>query len=248
MPDRSFENPSWLGHWEDFDDWSKKSEDGFPGTGTRFIPSLFLPTNREEFDDAVGTIREILSENGGNNSCANFFGGAGSDALNNIVLRVNLQGDTETFGNSNNSNLGIRMNAVIQADDAILTLPSAKLSTSLSGDSVSVAATYGVTTASSVFINTNGPFLSASGAKIGGYVGGSLKSRVLQLLHELGHLTVIDSTKVTRSIKVGNETRKYVQYKYNLLLPVDGGNPTLSNQNTRRVLDACGSQINNISG
>lgn len=84
-------------------------------------------------------------------------------------------------------------------------------------------------------INNNGSFFNdkylsktASGFErkstpsFGGYSPNTLQSRVIQLLHELGHIVVQNGSR---------------------LLPVDGGNIPLSEKNTEEVKKACKDQI-----
>ena len=79
-----------------------------------------------------------------------------------------------------------------------------------------------------VTVNTNGPFLNPrSTARIGNYPPGSRESRVTQILHEVAH-------KVPGAAGGG-------------LIPDDGGNPKLSEQNTDEVLKHCRSEIEKIA-
>jgi len=79
--------------------------------------------------------------------------------------------------------------------------------------------------------------------RFGGYAPGTRESRVLQLLHEIGHLVVTDVYRAYVFVQLGSATRSYARDRVRLLLPVDGNNPTLSDQNTNRVLAACRDQI-----
>lgn len=107
------------------------------------------------------------------------------------------------------------------------------------------ADSYAAISPTSVTVNTNGPFVRRVAAgnqtlpSFGNYASGGLQSRVLQLLHETGHV-VITSTGFTM-LRVGH--RFYPMQRLTNLLPLDGGNTILSSQNTDRVLAACRQQI-----
>ncbi len=83
-------------------------------------------------------------------------------------------------------------------------------------------------------VNVNGPFYSGNAfnsrlsmPNIGGFLPNTREARVTILLHELGHL-----------IK-GSDKR--------WLLPNDGGNDYLSQENTKHVIALCGDQIRHLS-
>lgn len=115
-----------------------------------------------------------------------------------------------------------------------------------SGDAPIVTAdSYAAISPTSVTVNTNGPFVrhviagNQTLSRFGNYSPGSLQSRVLQLLHETGHVVII-STGFTM-LRAGN--RFYPMQRLTHLLPLDGGDTSLSSQNTDRVLAACRQQI-----
>ena len=78
-------------------------------------------------------------------------------------------------------------------------------------------------------VNTNGPFLNpfsrASTRDFGDYNHGSLATQILQVLHEVGHMTYKDAA---------------------IVLPNDGGNSELSAQNTTEVLKHCRNEIDRL--
>jgi hypothetical protein len=108
----------------------------------------------------------------------------------------------------------------------------------------------------SVSINSRGSFVRSIAMttssddrlpRFGGYDAGTIKSRVLQLLHEIGHLTVVSSSPIIRFASPAGKTKVYNQKSYNLLLPVDGGGDAgLSKTNTTTVINACKTQIDAI--
>lgn len=82
-------------------------------------------------------------------------------------------------------------------------------------------------------INLAGPFYRSNGfptgrSSIGGFPPNTREARVMILLHELGHL-------------IQKQDQQWV-------LPDDGGNKHLSQQNTERVVAVCGKQINQLKG
>ena len=81
-------------------------------------------------------------------------------------------------------------------------------------------------------INLAGPFYRSSafysGQSIGGFLPDTREARVTILLHELGHL-------------IQKSEQQWV-------LPDDGGNKHLSQENTQRVVAVCGKQINGLKG
>jgi hypothetical protein len=108
---------------------------------------------------------------------------------------------------------------------------------------------YGAIDPGSVQINTNGSFIRQISPdsnhnlpRFGGYDPGRLRSQVLQLLHEIGHLTIIAATPAV----IPNLQKKrpaVTGRKLTPLLAVDGDNQDLSRRNTDRVLAACRAQI-----
>jgi hypothetical protein len=102
-----------------------------------------------------------------------------------------------------------------------------------------------------VQINNQGAFVMEAGDRLprfGNYNAGSLRARVLILLHEIGHLVMTRADKTIRFIKVGKQNRWFEQWKLTPLLPLDGkaDQKDLSEANTSRVLDACRSEIDKI--
>ncbi|MGH9875197.1 MAG: hypothetical protein ACRD9S_22305 [Pyrinomonadaceae bacterium] len=189
---------------------------------------------KSRFTEAVAAARQILQ---GNNPCADFFGGAGLAALDGIADVVGAAGGN-AFGAIGESTLGIRMSipTSVPTSDAPIASPDA----------------YAAISPTSVRINTNGSFVrmvSGSGGaslpRFGNYNPGSLQSRVLQLLHETGHLVITGTSSTLRGIRVGKRINFYPISVLNHLLPLDGspGDTALSEENTRRVLAACRAQI-----
>lgn len=180
----------------------------------------------------MAAARQILS---GDNDCSRFFRGAGLSALNTIADAVNSAGDS-AFQGLGDASTGIRMRvpSVVNSQDAPI----------VSADS------YVAVSPTSVGINTSGPFVRSIAVgnvtlpRFGGYNPGSLESRVVQLLHEAGHVTITDVGTTLRGIRVGNQTRFYRQSRLTHLLPIDSGNTALSEENTARILTACRDQIN----
>ena len=75
---------------------------------------------------------------------------------------------------------------------------------------------------------------------MGGYQAGSLRIRVLQLLHELGHITLNGSFT---SNGLPRNLRRRGLVRPGLLLELDGGKPSLSVSNTSKVLKHCRKEI-----
>lgn len=196
------------------------------------------PTQNEiDFQNAARAVRDLLSANGGNNRCANFFGGAGLDALNGIAQIVTTQGANAFTGIANNASIGIQMELpplIIGRQDA----------------PIIEAGRYVAISPVSVIVNTNGAFvrrienraIHGDLIRFGNYSPGSLQSRVLQLLHEMGHLTI---RSVGYAAVLGGTPRRLHMFSRLIpLLPVDGGNTRLSSDNTDLVLGECRDQIN----
>jgi hypothetical protein len=106
-----------------------------------------------------------------------------------------------------------------------------------------------------ITINTNGSFVRQSPlssslplSHFGGYPPGSLRSRVLQLLHEMGHLTNTALGYAFKDIKVNGKMRRYLLRTAHPLLPYDGADnqKSLSEQNTDEVMRHCRDQINQL--
>jgi YD repeat-containing protein len=205
------------------------------GISIRTFVSQRVSENLRDFQEAVAAVRGILQDD---NTCSRSYGGAGLDALNAIDDSVNRAGDSafQPFPD-NDTSTGISMRV------PPLTVPQSEAPVTGPGSFTSQAPV-------SVRINTNGPFVRAwpTGGnglpRIGGYRPGSLESRVTQLLHEIGHLTVTNATGTAIAVNRGNnQTSIYRMSTLTLLLPVDGGNAALSERNTDRVMGACRGQI-----
>jgi hypothetical protein len=187
-----------------------------------------MTQERISFDQAVEATRNILQAN---NDCSRFFGGAGLDALNGIARTANAAGNNafQQFNGDFRTGISMGVPSVVAPGDApIVTTDS-----------------YAAVSPTSVTINTNGPFIRRAAAgnqtlpRYGGYAPGSLQSRVVQLLHETGHVVI---TRVSSTIFFrGN--RFYPMERLTHLLPLDGNNATLSEQNTDAILAACRQQI-----
>jgi hypothetical protein len=106
---------------------------------------------------------------------------------------------------------------------------------------------YGVISPMRIRINTNGPFVRIFGIgnaklpKIGDYPAGFLRSRVVQILHEIGHLIFVDKFRFPSGSKQNGVMQ--MNYRVALLFPTDGGNSELSMKNTTTVTNACRKQI-----
>jgi RHS repeat-associated protein len=191
-----------------------------------WLPELLSP-KEDPFLQALWAARGIL---GSDNDCSRFFKGAGLDAINAIAWAV-YSGRNNAYGVFD-PKIGISMNIpdVVSFSNAPILLPGM----------------YAAVAPNSVLINSNGAFgRSASFDKLprfGGYSPGTLQSRVLQLLHEAGHLVITDVMFKT-FVSAGN--KKYAVYQLTHLLPLDGkpGQESLSETNTERVKKACGKEI-----
>ena len=181
--------------------------------------------NMQAFDEAVQAVRNILQEKG-DNSCAKFFGRVGEDALNKIVAMVS----ESNFVPLSDSVTGIKM-VVDPVAGADFNMPSNGYTT------------IGPT---AVFINSRGPFVDGRAKRIGHQYSATLKSRALQILHEIGHLVVTGVTRGEVKIEVGGEMRTYKVSNLTFLLAPDGPGSEygLSVANTDKVEKACGEQIN----
>jgi RHS repeat-associated protein len=197
----------------------------------QWLPELLSP-NSDPFGDAVAAARGILS---GNNECSRFFGGAGLSALNGIADAVYSAGD-KAYTVLDNVNIGISMNipTVVPAGHAPLV----------------ASGLYAWVLPNSVTINSRGAFGNQASfgtlPRFGGYAPGTLQARVLQLLHETGHLVITDVSRTILVLGKGKKAQVFRNmYRLTHLLPLDGGpNKTdLSEENTERVLKACRKQI-----
>ncbi len=115
--------------------------------------------------------------------------------MDEIEKAVNLRGTNAFEAVAGNSDLGIRM-----AIPTIVAPENAPIATS---------DTYVAVAPTTILINSNGPFIrriAVGNAKLPplkNYNPGSLRSKVLQLLHEAGHLTVINTSLTVRTVRVG---------------------------------------------
>ena len=192
--------------------------------------------NMRDFGNAVQAVRDILGQKGPN-PCADFFGGAGLDALDNIVKRVTDQAENKTFQNLGNTSTGISQNIPYQSNVGDVGIPM-NTQRGLDGTESPVR-NYVAISPNSFAINTAGAFVSGFASRIGGYANRSLQSRVVQILHEIGHLVITNTTPTLRIV----DNKIYKQVVSTPLLPVDGTDPDLSKKNTDGVLKACGDQI-----
>ncbi|MBX3292721.1 MAG: hypothetical protein KF881_07510 [Acidobacteria bacterium] len=205
--------------------------------------------NMRHFREAVQAVRDILNQNGGDNPCANFFGGAGLDALENIVSEVTESSFVDLSSNS----LGIQMRIPTQASREFVAIPSPAVSLqNLDGSTIPIPARHTAVSPTSdnrrlpVLINTRGPFISRFASRIGGYAPGRLRSRSLQLLHEIGHLTITATSAALRTLRDQNAVRVYWQLGLTHKLPLDGNDARLSETNTTAILEACRGQIDQL--
>jgi YD repeat-containing protein len=186
--------------------------------------------NMRAFQQAVTATQSILS---GDNRCSAFFKGAGLEALTALASKVT--DSSFTSSGTGNTATGISMSPDYSVPETDAPLPS--------GDR------YGAIAPDSITIYTNGPFIRrvAQGAgtlpSIGRYSPGRLRSQVLQLLHEVGHLVVTEArVSLTRA-----GTRFYREAYLTPLLPKDGrAYPGVSEDNTDRILEECRTQIDAI--
>ena len=197
----------------------------------QWLPELLNPKS-DPFGDAVAAARGILS---GNNECSRFFGGAGLSALNGIADAVYSAGD-KAYRVLDNVNIGISMNipTVVPAGNAPLV----------------ASGLYAWVLPNSVTINSRGAFGQQASfgtlPRFGGYAPGTLQARVLQLLHETGHLVITDVSRTILVLGKGKKAQVFRNmYRLTHLLPLDGGagKTDLSEENTERVLKACRKQI-----
>jgi RHS repeat-associated protein len=218
-------------------------------TGRGSIFELFgggqTRSNQQLFDEAVGTVKSILQNPA--SSCSQFFGAFGASAFQQMIANV-------TFAADSDRNLGIRQNLSIPvfhpsappySGGPFVTGGTNSGLPNFGHPFVTGGAYYGYFAPSSFVVNTNGPFIRQGGnvPGIGNYPSGSLQSRVLQLLHELGHVTITGSGFTGSGLARNITRRGYV--RAGLLLEVDSGsNPlTSSGANTREVLKHCKGEI-----
>jgi RHS repeat-associated protein len=214
---------------------------GLPQTGTTNQIVARQPSQAEiDFVAASRVVGTILSQNNGINRCNQFFNGAGMGALESITNMVNNSNGQAFQGIAGNSSTGIRMRAptLMNMQDAPI-MPE-------DGRYVAVAPM-------AIIINMNGSFVlhlpngrgNGPLPYFGGYPPGSLQSRVLQLLHEMGHLTITGLGLTRTTFNYGGRRRTFLMRSLIPLLPLDGqpGQEGLSSTNTETVLNRCGDQI-----
>lgn len=210
---------------------------GLPQRGTTTQITAQAPSQAQiEFDAAAKATTDILTAKGPN-PCADFFGGVGVDALNAIIARVHRTGGLDFRGIVGSSTIGIEMNVPPDFVAKDMPIPD--------GNYFAVAPII-------VTINMFGPFVLRLPRlrgdhlpSFGGYPPGLLQSRVLQLLHEIGHLTITGlGFKITTTGK-GKTLKVNLIRTLHHLLPLDGKKDQkgLSERNTDRVLEKCRAQI-----
>lgn len=195
--------------------------------------------NLSNFYAATKIISEILSQIGGDNSCAKFFKGMGSSALNVIQSYVDKAQERVFFAILNNSATGIRMTMDVHY---LLEPPAMSIPTINNPFSV------GLTSPGSIVINSNGLFVKSVSPKtgslpsFGGYSAGTIGSRVIQVLHEMGHLIV---TEVRNPTFIKRDKSIERVYPITLLLDPDGdpNDTSKSEENTDKIVKACGSLV-----
>lgn len=202
-------------------------------TGGQWLPALTSPFV-DRFQEAVDEARRILT---GDNDCSRFFGGAGLGALREVESAVAADGEG-AYAPLGDSLTGIRMQVPTKINLSNLPLSN------LPNGYISIAPT-------DVTINSSGPFarIVSSGSTLsrpGNYTPGSLQSRVLQLLHELGHLVVVKSQISYRFLTINGSRRRYEMRTLVPLLQYDGNDTGLSERNTERILQACRTEIDRL--
>jgi YD repeat-containing protein len=189
---------------------------------TRVVPRSPDATEKTTIDNTRKDVEAIL---GGDNDCAKFFGKDALTAFKAMNFQVGEIYQSSPYSSKDvlNYTIGIQM-----------TLNDVDSKGVVSSDAKKI----GYVTTSSAVINANGSFFrkdnyterTSSGFAVrsmpafGGFNATTRQSRVLQLLHELGHVIVKpDGT---------------------LLLELDGsGQNGLSEENTRKVKEACEKEI-----
>ena len=174
--------------------------------------------------NAIEGVREIFTskDENGENSCADFFKGKGLDALAAFISK--LDGNLQELKNADGT---INYTTGIKGE--------------LPGNYSQADVKNGVITPLWFKINKNGGFINRLYLPLTqtksipvpqfhpDYINGTIGSQILQILHELGHLVLVDSN--------GGKAP---------LLPIDGGNADLSKTNTETVLNNCKTQIKNF--
>lgn len=201
--------------------------------GGQWLPELMAPFV-DRFQEAVDAARGILL---GDNDCSKFFGGAGAAALADIASAVRSQGKNAYKSFPGDNKTGIEMSIPIMVSPRDLPLLAGMFE-------------YFAIAPSKVTINSSGAFAMQVGKdlpKFGNYSAGSLQSRVLQLLHEVGHLVIVRSERTMRLIRTSRtHVSRFDMWRLTPLLPLDGRNENLSSENTKRVLKACQSEIDKL--
>lgn len=185
----------------------RSAESGFAGTNDSKL-----------FRSAVRRVREILARNpdGSLNDCAKFFNkSAGAlKALDAFEAKAKVG----TVGGPQNRTTGIQQKTT---KDRPMEQYDAAGNPFIAGKSSGKAA-YRVF--GQITINTAGPFMSAfANGNIGNYPDAGIRSRVLQVLHELAHVSLDSQGRP--------------------LIADDGDNKKLSETNTALIKDACKKEI-----
>jgi hypothetical protein len=209
----------------DFSDASFITGDLFE-TGQQSQQETEAQRRQRLFNEAAQAIRNILS---GDNPCSRFFGAFGLSAFNQMIQNA-------TFSSLENENIGIRQNVTRQIYH--------RSSLPILGENPGGTPYYAYYAPNSFAVNTSGAFFNTSNnlPRFGGFDPGSLGSRIIQLLHELGHVTVASVS--TRDLPRNLIQRGYVRGE--LLLREDGDDPGLSGRNTETVRRNCINEINRI--
>ena len=194
---------------------------------------------RAKFDEAVEAVKGIL---GKDNACSRFFLGQGLAALKGIVDRVNSQekdkkDKKKTFKSLGDNKTGIRMRVPSIISYGAYGSPASMADLEKNGPNPIALSP------DEVSINTRGAFLSSWAESLGGRRPNTLKSRAIQLLHEIGHLVATGYSHHVRKFKVGNEMRSYNMWKLTHLFAPDKGKTGLSQRHTRLVREVCDAQI-----
>ena len=224
---------------EDDPDANHNSIPGFVGAETSGGDS----DNLSNFGEAVKAVRDILLANNGKNSCAELFRGRGEEALIQISNSVTSAGNA-AFRPLADAAVGIHMSFIGRFSPAEAL--NIEIVRNVDGEYEAV----GLITNPVVTINTLGSFVRAFPVsnmeahrlpRFGGYRAGSLQSRVVQLLHEIGHLIFVGT--IPTNVVVGVNGKKMTYRKVVLLFPADDLKPGLSETNTDSVIDECGRLI-----
>jgi hypothetical protein len=186
------------------------------------IPPVGKTPSKEEqkkIDETKTTIKKILAANG---PCATFFGKDALNALTSLTFQVaGFKNQGPQGPNVVNGSTGIYMN--LKAIDATATKNGY---VSVSSAIINQTGGFFATTYLSEGKSYNTPLFGKNDT-FNGYAANTLQSRVLQVLHELGHIILKDGTH---------------------LLGIDGNgimgkNKPLSQENTDEVLKNCKAEI-----